>query len=88
MSWRNVAKTLDLHMSTVIDACSEIPSKGQRWEERKHNLLPNSGLPLDKHLLSEHLEEKNRSKLDVVVPEGEWRPLGRNLGDYGESVPF
>ncbi len=30
MSWRNVAKTLNLPMSTVIDACSEIPPKGRR----------------------------------------------------------
>jgi putative DNA-invertase from lambdoid prophage Rac len=30
MSWRNVAKTLNLPMSTVIDACSEIPPKDRR----------------------------------------------------------
>lgn len=30
MSWRNVAKTLNLPMSTVIDACSENPPKGRR----------------------------------------------------------
>src|SRR5580700_11173354 len=30
MSWRNVAKTLNLPMSTVIDACSEIPAKARR----------------------------------------------------------
>jgi putative DNA-invertase from lambdoid prophage Rac len=30
MSWRNVAKTLNLPMSTVIDACSEIPPKARR----------------------------------------------------------
>jgi putative DNA-invertase from lambdoid prophage Rac len=30
MSWRNVAKALNLPMSTVIDACSEIPLKARR----------------------------------------------------------
>jgi hypothetical protein len=29
MSWRNVAKTLEMQMSTVIDACSEIRPQRQ-----------------------------------------------------------
>jgi hypothetical protein len=40
MSWRNVAKTLNLPMSMIIDACSEIPPTDRRRLFR----LPSDGL--------------------------------------------
>jgi len=52
-SWRAIARTLSVPMSTVIDACrSENPPARERRFKRKHNPLPASDLPFDNHMIS------------------------------------
>lgn len=63
MSWRNVAKTLEIPMSTVIDACqecSENPPKGGSDSSANTTPYLPSVYGFDKRVFSEHLSGSKR----------------------------
>jgi hypothetical protein len=93
MSWRNVAKALEMPMSTVIDACrgcSENPPKREEAVVAQTHPLPAKRLLFDKLCFPNTWTSGKSPKSGGWPPKNckTGRPEIRDAGGYGESGPF